>query len=1124
MRQILIAVLFAALMPPFVFADESSPPPKQILWIIRLNRDFAQVKKLVDAGVMRAYLETEPGGLGSLVAVAAGQNKHPEVLEMLLDEGWNTTDVIADGNTAFHFAAMHNPNPQILRTLTARTPPEARLAAFAARNQAGYTPLEAAILYNFDPAIIRCQMRLEGIPAWYIREDLAAINQPPTHNPTLRKQSSAERFWLAVRAGCPLSVVEQIFDMQYLRVFDYLPTKDEHADVLRHTLTARHPQAYFQYLLRAGADFTGRDQHGDTLLHAAVSLPAPPMEAIPFLAERFSSVNLPNRDGDTPLHLVLFAENDADAQALRCLLRYGANPLLKNKAGLTPMDLAVTDAQREILRTVKPDSELTVRRKARRRELTAVRPTTNNTPAFDRLLAAIHDGCDGAAFKALAAKETITVNEAKLLLQAAAESATDPQIILTLMPRAAVQANTPAFQSLTNTALATNPNVDFVLALLAMRDERGDQQTLLNQHLRQAMGRKGNIPVIKYLVDAGADITPHTEPAAFLQLIRDGAGRELVEYLVSQWADLQAMTPQGETAMHLAAQSLTGCDAALLRYLSENGLDPHARADDGRGLLEMLIANPGSEDALRFLQEKGFDLQKTDAEGRTLLHLAVTKPENSAMVDALLYLGMDINAHDQLGRTPLHMACNPLQATHSNYLDQNIFCLLARMPDVNIQDAAGNTPLHLLFSSLVKTDPHNFRDGTRAILSELARCGADPTIKNHDGVPALNRKLPPYLSKIWTHGIFPRHAPQMSPDVSEARKRELERMLAAMPYQPQAPQESATNENHVALLCEALELNVAHHLVKRIITPEVVRTYNNGLRETDRRTLIHRAAAHCTDPRTLRLLAEHGAMAYLLDHRNRTPLHLAAEENPSPEALRCLYELSGGDALQETDSLPDADGLTPLECCALRGKYAETMEALMGLRGVFTEDDRYQWGVLACGRNPNPAVLRALGFYAHLNQWYARQPHRDTRAVLAAAALPYTPACSADIFDDQCDFRLRDASGSTLLHLAAAGATDPDRISLFLDHKIDVNARNHHGRTPLHLAAEENADPNHAALKTLIAAGADLHATDADGKTPLDLASTPEKREIILAAMTRKYLNAVIQWMHPQEQQPGAER
>lgn len=93
-------------------------------------------------------------------------------------------------------------------------------------------------------------------------------------------------------------------------------------------------------------------------------------------------------------------------------------------------------------------------------------------------------------------------------------------------------------------------------------------------------------------------------------------------------------------------------------------------------------------------------------------------------------------------------------------------------------------------------------------------------------------------------------------------------------------------------------------------------------------------------------------------------------------------------------------------------------------------------------------------------------------------------AKARELIDDGADVNAPDKEGESPLHVAAALDSD-EAAMLLLSHGAAVDARDPHGNTPLHVAARHGND---AIVVGLLRHGADVNATNALGETPLHVA------------------------------------
>ena len=110
-------------------------------------------------------------------------------------------------------------------------------------------------------------------------------------------------------------------------------------------------------LLKAGEDIHATDKNGVTALHHAVRFRSP--AAVECLLEHGARVNqVCKRSGSTALHRAVTStgapqtagKQDEAQQIISLLLKFGADPKIKNKSGKTPVDYVRSEEIRKLLK------------------------------------------------------------------------------------------------------------------------------------------------------------------------------------------------------------------------------------------------------------------------------------------------------------------------------------------------------------------------------------------------------------------------------------------------------------------------------------------------------------------------------------------------------------------------------------------------------------------------------------------------------------------------------------------------------------------------------------------------------------------------------------------------------
>lgn len=159
--------------------------------------------------------------------------------------------------------------------------------------------------------------------------------------------------------------------------------------------------------------------------------------------------------------------------------------------------------------------------------------------------------------------------------------------------------------------------------------------------------------------------------------------KSIVEFLISQNADVNEKNNMGNPSLHFAA---LGGYADIIEILLENGADINAKDDRGFTAIRFAVFR-GFKDVVSLLADEGADVGEQNKEwGRSLLHTACLFNRIN-VVEILIAKGADIQTTNPEGLTPLHLASN-----HGH--KELCGVLITKGADVNITDNGKDTPLH----------------------------------------------------------------------------------------------------------------------------------------------------------------------------------------------------------------------------------------------------------------------------------------------------------------------------------------------------------------------------------------------------------------------------------------------
>lgn len=110
-------------------------------------------------------------------------------------------------------------------------------------------------------------------------------------------------------------------------------------------MTGFHAAIYYnqydwaQKLSRLGTDLDAQCEDGQTALHWAVRLGR--VTLVRYLVEMEANLNIPDKEGQTPLHIVLTKPVEGDILIAKALLKKGARPDIPNRKNRTALELAI---------------------------------------------------------------------------------------------------------------------------------------------------------------------------------------------------------------------------------------------------------------------------------------------------------------------------------------------------------------------------------------------------------------------------------------------------------------------------------------------------------------------------------------------------------------------------------------------------------------------------------------------------------------------------------------------------------------------------------------------------------------------------------------------------------------
>jgi len=294
---------------------------------------------------------------GGCLLTMAAFNDSPEQLKLLLDRGANLNAQDDDGNSALMVAIYQNRQKAITFLINAG-------ADLNIQNKAGESALSRAIGFRTNTASFLIEhganvnladqsgktLLMEAAST----ASLAVLNELLAHGANVGARTKSGEAAVHFAAGFSGLDWDDARSVENRRSpIEIISSLEAHGADLKAVNAAQQSALHFaadtgyagtvQKLLEKYLDSRAADKHGDTALHKAIaSHTADRIEKVKLLIG--GGVNVPNNNGDTPLHV---AAAEMDTSVCSILLDNGAAVDQANKKRETPLLLAASSFNRQ---------------------------------------------------------------------------------------------------------------------------------------------------------------------------------------------------------------------------------------------------------------------------------------------------------------------------------------------------------------------------------------------------------------------------------------------------------------------------------------------------------------------------------------------------------------------------------------------------------------------------------------------------------------------------------------------------------------------------------------------------------------------------------------------------------
>lgn len=788
------------------------------------------------------------------------------------------------------------------------------------------------------------------------------------------------------------------------------------------------------------------DPLGRSPLHHACNTES--LDVINFLLDGGAEVNKTMLGENTPLHLACLLGH---TQIIKALLAHKADPLLKNDAGQTPIELVMESGNEVIINNM----------------LNSVIHTLSVEDKQKFLGIACQHGC---------------YNAIEMLIAEGAEiNSLDPETGNSPFHQACMHAKADTVLKLMNKFSNLPNNVETTPLALACQ--------------------RGNIDAIKVLLESPAydqhrenfqELLESIDPASlsqndknnFLLIAYQIGNTQIAQRLITAGADPNLKNDRGETLLNIACKAL---NIEFVSMLLENGADPNYREH------EYDLSPTPLHSLFTSRQIVGSSKENQQARGQFV-----------EILQLLLQYGADPNIKDATNKIPLaNIAYNDDlyfdSAHHPNFFYEAILVKLLKIH----QDESPEAVPRITLNPNLLIGPDNTTTVLHTLLEEyLAR--------ENSSLSPENETIYRVIDLLLTAGAYPNQlTTEHFPSHSASGGSSSSPSGGSSSSPSSGSSQSVTDPEPIARPKKIKAKKRKRKTKKKksvAEAPILPTTAPEPAHDQQGTTYLHKAAAEGKIG-MVQLLLKHDANPSLLDDDGMTPLSIACRSKNSERPTIVTQLVTGSSNESSGPNQIESNGNTLLYNMFAEGNERMVQQLIeLGADPNLPNNDgipplhrayaEKKWDMvkllLQYGADPNLPDEEGITF---LHRACQEGNGVGIRLLLITSPIPHGGAGSSS---SNNNLNWAYDNGSTLLHHMCS-ENNTDRVTQLLELGADPNRQDNQGMGPLHHAYNNE---NWEMVKLLLQYGADPNLPNNEGMTPLHSACMAENEAAIRLLVT----------------------